>query len=46
MPPERRRLLDRALDGGRLSKALLPVRLRQKLPEELALRLLFLAGLL
>lgn len=46
MSPERRRLLDRALDGGRLSKALLPVRLRQKPAEEVALRLLFLTGML
>ena len=46
MPPKRRLLLDRALDGGRLSKALIPVRLRQKPLEEMALRLLFLAGAL
>ncbi len=43
---ERLGLLDRFLDGGRVSKALAPVRLRQSLPEEAALRMLFLFGLL
>lgn len=46
MPAERRRLLGRFLSGGRLRKALAPVRLRQRLTDELALRLLFLLGLL
>ena len=44
MLPERRELLERALTGSRLSKAFLPVRLRQKAAEEAALRLLFLLG--
>lgn len=46
MPAERRRLLSRFLSGGGLRKALAPVRLRQRLTDELALRLLFLLGLL
>ena len=46
MPVERRRLLRRFLEGGRLRKALAPVRLRQRVADELALRLLFLLGLL
>lgn len=46
MPVERRRLLRRFLEGGRLRKALAPVRLRQRPTDELALRLLFLLGLL
>lgn len=44
LSPERRSLLGRFLSGGRVKKALAPVRLRQKLPDELALRALFLAG--
>lgn len=46
MPPERRRLLRRFLTDGRMRKAFAPVRLRQRLADELALRLLFLLGLL
>lgn len=38
--------LDLMLNGGRLQKAAFPARLRQKLPEEVAVRLLFLVGLL
>ena len=41
---EKRALLDSFLCGGRVRKALVPVRLRQKLVEEVALRLLFLTG--
>ena len=41
---EKRALLDSFLCGGRIRKALVPVRLRQKLVEEVALRLLFLTG--
>ncbi|WP_273382247.1 glycosyltransferase family 2 protein [Enorma phocaeensis] len=44
MPAQRRRLLERFLFGGRAAKALVPVRLRQKPIEELALRVLFLMG--
>lgn len=44
MEPQKRELLHRFLRGGRLAKAFAPVRLRQKMPEELALRLLFLLG--
>ena len=44
MPSERRALLERALTGGRLSKAFVPVRLRQKPIEEAALRLLLVLG--
>lgn len=44
LSPRKRELLHRFLDGGRFAKAFAPVRLRQKLPEEIALRLLFLAG--
>lgn len=43
---EKRRLLERFLFGGRLAKALSPVRLRQSVGDEAALRLLFLLGLL
>jgi glycosyltransferase involved in cell wall biosynthesis len=46
MPAERRALLDHFLDGGRLSKAFTPRRLRQHVSAEVALRLLFLLGLL
>ncbi|WP_197407442.1 glycosyltransferase family 2 protein [Olsenella massiliensis] len=46
MDARRRDLLKRALRGGRLTKALTPLRLRQTLAGELALRVLFLAGLL
>lgn len=41
---EKRELLDFFLCGGRVHKAMAPVRLRQKLIEEIALRLLFLIG--
>lgn len=44
LPEERRRLIERFLQGGRLRKALAPVRLRQKPLEEVALRVLFLTG--
>lgn len=44
MPAQKRRLLHRFLDGGRIAKAFAPIRLRQKLPEEFALRVLFLLG--
>lgn len=43
---ENRALLDRMLDGGRVRKALTPTRLRQKLSEDVAVRLLYLLGLL
>lgn len=43
---EKRKLLDRFIFGGRLSKVFVPVRLRQSMAEELALRMLFLLGLL
>ena len=41
---DKRRLLDRFLNGGRLKKATTPVRLRQSLVEDVALRFLFLLG--
>lgn len=41
---EKRALLDLFLCGGRIRKASAPVRLRQKLAEEIALRMLFLMG--
>lgn len=44
LEPEKRVLLDRFLHGGRFAKAFAPVRLRQKLSDELALRLLFILG--
>lgn len=44
MTVEKRKLLNRFLNGGRFTKAVTPVRLRQKISEELALRLLFLLG--
>lgn len=44
--PGNRALLHRFLDGGRIAKATAPVRLRQIPAEEVALRALFLAGLL
>ena len=44
MAPEKRETLRRFLDGGRFAKAFAPVKLRQKTPEELAVRLLFLMG--
>ena len=44
--PEDRKLLDRMIDGNRFAKAFTPTRLRQKLPEEVAVRLFYLAGLL
>ena len=46
LQPEDRKMLDRMLDGGRLAKAFVPTRLRQKPGEELAVRMLYLAGLL
>lgn len=46
LDPEKRALLNRMLDGSRLSKAMTPYRLRQKPSEELAVRILYLAGLL
>ena len=45
LKPRDSALLDRLLDGGRLRKALTPTRLRQRLPEEIAVRALFLLGL-
>ena len=44
MAPEKRAVLRRFLEGGRFSKAFAPVKLRQKPVEELAVRVLFLAG--
>lgn len=44
--PGKRATLERFLGGGRIAKALAPMRLRQQLGEEVALRLLFLLGLL
>lgn len=44
MRADRRELLVRFLEGGRLRKALTPTRLRQRLFDELSLRLLFVAG--
>ena len=44
MAPEKRAVLRRFLEGGRFAKAFAPVKLRQKPVEELAVRLLFLAG--
>ena len=44
MPIQKSYVLHRFLNGGRIAKAFAPMRLRQKLPEELALRLLFLLG--
>lgn len=46
LTPEKRVLLDRIIDGNRLQKACMPVRLRQKMSEEIAVRLLFLLGLM
>lgn len=46
MPADRRALLERFLRRGRLVKAFTPRRLRQMLRDEVALRLLFIAGLL
>lgn len=46
LKPDDLALLNRMLDGGRLSKALAPVHLRQKPTEELAVRVLYLLGLL
>lgn len=46
MPATKRAFLERFLRGGRVRKATTPVRLRQRLIDEAALRLLFLAGLL
>ena len=44
MPDDKKRLLQTCLHGGRFAKAFLPMRLRQKPIEEIALRVLFLAG--
>lgn len=44
LAPHKRALLDRVLDGGRVTKAFTPVRFRQKPVEEIALRALFLMG--
>ncbi len=44
MAPEERAVLRRFLEGGRFAKAFAPVKLRQKPVEELAVRVLFLAG--
>lgn len=44
MPGERRELLRLAIDGGRWRKATLPMRLRQTVGGEVAVRLLFLLG--
>ena len=46
MDSQKRTLLSRFLEGGRVRKALAPVRLRQKPVEELALRVMFLLGML
>lgn len=46
MDSQKRALLSRFLEGGRVRKALAPVRLRQKPVEELALRAMFLLGML
>ena len=46
LPEEKKATLSLFLEGGRFSKALFPRRLRQKLTEEIALRILFLVGLL
>lgn len=46
MPESRLEELSLFLNGNRWKKALFPRRLRQKLPEELAVRMLFLVGLL
>ena len=44
MPSTRRDILEHFLNDSRVSKALTPMRLRQKWPDDAALRLLFLAG--
>lgn len=46
LKPEDRKLLVRMTDGNRFAKAFTPTRLRQKLPDEVAVRLFYLAGLL
>lgn len=46
MNSQKRALLSRFLEGGRVRKAFVPVRLRQKPVEELALRAMFLLGML
>lgn len=43
---KKRALLERFVQGGRLAKAFAPVRLRQSIIEECALRVLFLGGML
>lgn len=44
MPPNHRELLETFLTGGRLRKMCVPVRLRQRIVDELSLRLLFAIG--
>ncbi len=44
LEPEKRALVERFIYGSRLQKATTPIRLRQSLLEEVALRLLFLIG--
>ena len=44
LEPEKKALIERFLYGSRFQKAAAPVRLRQSIPEEVALRLLFLMG--
>lgn len=46
LPEERHVLLRRFIEGGRMAKAFAPVRLRQSMAEECALRTLFLIGML
>ena len=46
LPSEKKKLTERFLFGSRFAKAFAPVRLRQIMSEEIALRVLFLAGLL
>lgn len=46
LPEERHVLLRRFIEGGRIVKAFAPVRLRQSIVEECALRILFLMGML
>lgn len=43
---EKRRLMERMLHGGRMFKAFAPVRMRQTVASEIALRIMFLVGLL
>lgn len=46
MDPQKRAFIELFLQGGRLRKVFVPARLRQKISDEIALRLLFLFGLL